>query len=47
MVGKILLLVAFGGLAVFESVKFVQALIKYCKSRKEKPPNVSEKEKLK
>ena len=38
MVGKVLILVGFGAFAVFETVRFVQSIIKYCKSR-EKPPN--------
>lgn len=39
MFGKILIMVGFGGLAVFETVKFIQSIIKYCKSRRDKPPN--------
>lgn len=40
----VLMFVGFGGLAVFEIVKFVQSIVKYVKSRKEKPPNKLNKE---
>lgn len=40
MFGKILILIGFGGVTIFECISFTRSIIKFVKSRKQKPPNI-------